>query len=247
MYKDRLESKMKAKTAMRGNAVALFFTAVLIALPSSAVSSFFSGLKSLFENGSAIYLILGTLSGVCGAIITVFTVPLYAGLAAKYLAVSRGGTTRDETVFCYYRSKDWLEKIKAYLLVAIFVLLGSICFVIPGIIFAIKYSMLGFVFADNPGISYRDAMDKCVELTRGRKWEIFVFHLSFIGWHLLALLTFGILEIWVVPYQEIAFAAYYDILRPFDDEKSGGNSFDEGIPVADGPISDGTDPGNVIF
>lgn len=233
MYRDRIESKAKGRAAVKGNAVALFFTGVLIALPASIVTGIFSGIQGAFDSSSATYGVLGALSGIFSAIVWVFMMPFEAGLAAKYLTVSRGGTTRDETVFRYYRTKDWIEKIKAYALIAIYVVLGTICFVVPGIIIAIRYSTIGFVFADNPGIYYRDAMDKCVDMTRGRKWEIFVFHLSFIGWHLLAALTFGILEIWVAPYQATAFAAYYDRIRPVDTTHS---SDGEDIPVVEGPI-----------
>jgi hypothetical protein len=44
----------------------------------------------------------------------------------------------------------------------------------------------------------------------GRKMEAFLLDCSFIGWHLLGYLTFGLAEaLWVVPYQTAVFAEFY--------------------------------------
>lgn len=38
----------------------------------------------------------------------------------------------------------------------------------------------------------------------GHKMDYFTLILSFIGWHILAIFTCGILEIWIIPYQTVA-------------------------------------------
>ena len=78
--------------------------------------------------------------------------------------------------------------------------------------------MLSLVFADNPGIDYRTAMDKCKEITKGRTGKIFGFYLSYLGWDILVGLTCGILSLYVVPYENTAFAALYDIWNPKQEE-----------------------------
>jgi uncharacterized membrane protein len=53
-----------------------------------------------------------------------------------------------------------------------------------------------------------------MRMTNGYKAELFVMHLSFIGWNLLGALTFGILTIvYVGPYMSITEAGYYAELR----------------------------------
>ncbi len=42
----------------------------------------------------------------------------------------------------------------------------------------------------------------------GRKWELFLLELSFIGWHLLGILTAGLAYIYVVPYLNATRVAY---------------------------------------
>ncbi len=46
----------------------------------------------------------------------------------------------------------------------------------------------------------------------GHKWEYFVMILSFIGWGLVVLITFGIAAIWVQPYYTLSFANFYNEL-----------------------------------
>ena len=38
----------------------------------------------------------------------------------------------------------------------------------------------------------------------GHKMDYFVLTLSFIGWHILAIFTLGLLEIWIIPYEKVA-------------------------------------------
>lgn len=45
-------------------------------------------------------------------------------------------------------------------------------------------------------------------MMNGHKMDYFKLELSFIGWHLLAVLTLGILEIWIAPYQATAMTKF---------------------------------------
>ena len=228
MRNDRLDAKATAKINVRGQWAALYFTAFLIGLIAALPETAASVIARIFIALSPLSGVTAASMGIAFAIISiisaVFSIPLRAAVDKKYLLVARGGDRRDSSVFEYYRAHDWTEKIKAYLVSGIFIALGTLLCVIPGIILSIRYSMLGFVFADNPNISYREAMDRSKEITDGRKWELFVMYLSFIGWHLLAVITCGILEIWVVPYENTAFAAWYDLNRPVEDDFASGET-----------------------
>ena len=51
-------------------------------------------------------------------------------------------------------------------------------------------------------------------MTRGRKADLFVLDLSFIGWGLLCLITFGIAAIWVNPYMQATYTNVYKSFKP---------------------------------
>ena len=94
----------------------------------------------------------------------------------------------------------------------VFVTLWSLLLIIPGIIASFAYSMVYLVKLDDPEIGYLDAIKKSKELMKGHKWEYFLFNLSFIGWAILSVFTFGILAFWLVPYMSVAQCNFYNKL-----------------------------------
>lgn len=81
--------------------------------------------------------------------------------------------------------------------------------IIPGIIAAYRYLLTGYIIAENPQIKVKDALRRSAELMKGNKWRAFCLNLSFIGWFLLGMLTFGIAMLWVSPYVSAAQASFY--------------------------------------
>lgn len=70
-------------------------------------------------------------------------------------------------------------------------------------------SMAPYVLADQPELSAREALRESLTLTRGRILELFLLELSFFGWYLLILFTFGAASVYAEPYIEGTSAAYY--------------------------------------
>ena len=98
------------------------------------------------------------------------------------------------------------------LLVYAFTFLWSLLFIIPGIVKSYSYSMTYFIMKDDETIEGTEAITKSRELMYGHKKELFLQDLSFIGWILLSILTFGILSLWVGPYMQLARAEFYNKL-----------------------------------
>ena len=74
--------------------------------------------------------------------------------------------------------------------------------------------MTYYILQDNPDMKGIDAITASRQMMNGHKWDLFVLHLSFIGWFLLSSLTFGILQIcYVAPYLSATTAAFYDNLK----------------------------------
>lgn len=107
-------------------------------------------------------------------------------------------------------SDELSNKICLSVLKSIYLALWTLLFVIPGIVKGYSYYLAEFIARKNPKMSASDCITKSRELMDGHKWELFVFQLSFIGWHLLAILTCGILYIWLTPYIMQATIVYID-------------------------------------
>ena len=102
----------------------------------------------------------------------------------------------------FHFAKDFVRTLITGLIKGIFITLWTFLLIVPGIIKMYAYSLVDFLLADDEyeDLSATDAIRESQEMMKGHKMDLFVLDLSFIGWHLLGILTLGILEIWIMPY-----------------------------------------------
>ena len=109
--------------------------------------------------------------------------------------------------------KNYWHKVWGMLLMMIFISLWSLLLIIPGIIKAFSYAMTPFILEENPELSANEAIDRSRAMMRGHKFDLFWMYLSFIGWGLLCILTFGIGFLWLAPYIATTQAAFYEEVK----------------------------------
>lgn len=105
--------------------------------------------------------------------------------------------------------RNYGKTLGTMLLMAIYVWLWSLLFLIPGIIKSYSYAMTPFILNDEPELGADEVICKSMAMMRGHKMKLFLLDLSFIGWGLLSVLTLGIGLLWLVPWMESARAAFY--------------------------------------
>lgn len=172
-------------------------TMVLITLIVSLISGALGGLSFIGVGAVALLIVIG---------------PLMLGVSEVHLKVIRGGNVELSEAFNGF--KNFVNALVLSLLTSIFTFLWSLLLIVPGIIKSYSYSMGMYILADNPQMDGNTALKKSIEIMRGYKWKLFCLDISFIGWYILALLTFGILSFWITPYHEAARAEFYcNILR----------------------------------
>lgn len=100
-----------------------------------------------------------------------------------------------------------------WILAYIFTVLWLLLLVIPGIVKSYAYSMSYYITGDWARQGYKvkstEAINASKEMMKGRKGELFLLDLSFIGWHFIVLITFGLAGLYVRPYHQATRAAYY--------------------------------------
>jgi len=99
------------------------------------------------------------------------------------------------------------------LLQGIFIALWSLLFVIPGIVASYRYAMAPFVMLENPDMTASEAIEASKQMMNGHKGELFCLDLSFIGWSLLNIFTLGIGSLWLNPYMNMSWAAFFRSFR----------------------------------
>lgn len=155
---------------------------------------------------------LGCVLGVGGLAVPILISPLAVGLDLYAVNKMRGG---GETQDLFRPFHTYVNNVLVMFLVSLFTFLWSLLLIIPGIIKMYEYFFVPYILADNPDISYKEAFAKSKAMTDGHKMDIFTMQLSFLGWDLLGALTCGILTfLYVAPYKQLAFAEYYNELKP---------------------------------
>ena len=72
--------------------------------------------------------------------------------------------------------------------------------------------MVPYILAENPGMNSQDAFMISRRMMMGQKFDVFVLDLSFIGWHILSAISFGLAGIFFVqPYYQSVFAQLYSV------------------------------------
>ncbi len=177
---------------------------------------------------SLIYMVItGVLSAItqnmpaASLLSVIVTAPLAIGLNKYFIEFSKQLSPDVEVLFDGYK-ESFLSSILLSLLTGLLIFLWMLLFIIPGIIKAYAYAMAPYILAENPTISITEALDESQEMMKGHKMDLFILGLSFIGWGLLGLITFGIAFIWVIPYINAAHAEFYL-------EVSGGNVIAEAV------------------
>ena len=91
----------------------------------------------------------------------------------------------------------------------LYVFLWTLLFIIPGIVAQYRYAMTPFIMAEHPELTASEAIRASKKMMDGNKWALFCLDFSFFGWALLSALTLNIGNLWLNPYRNAAYAAFY--------------------------------------
>lgn len=149
---------------------------------------------------------------------------LYSGLYLLGKSLLENKEFDFEIVFTVFKKLNHVLKLFGVVVItSIYIIVGLILFIIPGIIFAYRYSQSLYIMVENPEISVLDALDKSRDMMKGHKFEFFVFQLSFILHFILGIITFGLYFLYFIPYYQLSMYNYYYHLTGQDKQKNPNN------------------------
>lgn len=123
---------------------------------------------------------------------------------------------------------DFSRSLAVSVLQAVFNFLWILLLIIPGIIKMYSYAMTYYIAEDYPELDANKCIDKSKEMMDGYKFDLFLLHLSFLGWALLCILTLGIGALWLRPYIATSEVVFYERLKEI-----------KGIGKKENPVNDG--------
>lgn len=177
-------------------------------------------------------------------IVNMITIILSCGLISFHLRIARGEAYQFSDILAGFRTHPQ-KIVGAYLLLYLIMIppaipgaallilsltifpdsaplmgLGIIALIIGiviEIILVLQYSLIFYLFMDDPEYKVMDLFRESKRLMTDNKFRLFYLGLSFIGWYLLGIISCGIGFLWVMPYMSQAHAQFYlDVL----DEKN---------------------------
>lgn len=190
-------------------------------LKAAAKDNLFANFKNIL-----IFNILTTaLIMAAGFVLRIFSVFIVPAIAMStfifFLAIVRGKKTNLEMIFSGFQ--DYWRVLLANVAIGVAVFIAGLFFVIPGIILGFAWSQTFFILADDKKISVFEAMRQSYIMMKGHKFDYWVLVLSFLGWMLVTVLTFGLGFILLVPYMQLTFTEFYlDVKAHYEGVSTGG-------------------------
>ena len=109
--------------------------------------------------------------------------------------------------------KRWVRSCTVMFFTALYQFLWTLT-IVGGLIKFQSYRMVPYIVAENPDVNHKDAITLSRKMMYGYKWQAFKMDLSFIGWGILGILSFGLLSIFYVnPYRTATEAQFYFAVR----------------------------------
>ncbi|MDR0788856.1 MAG: DUF975 family protein [Bifidobacteriaceae bacterium] len=138
--------------------------------------------------------------------------------------IQKGESPDMDNLFFAFKSVNLM--VRAFLielLTYLYTILWMCLLIVPGVIAQMSYIATWYIALDHPELTPNQCIGKSKELTKGYKWQIFLFVLSFLGWAILSLFTFGLLMFWLYPYINASQVKLYETLMVLNGDKVFGN------------------------
>lgn len=214
---NRVELKTKAKESLKnkyGDAITFMLLEYLINFGVQTISSMVLFIIQVIYN-----LYIGTsfnsisiLFYIILMIVNTIVISLIGfGKTSYYLKISRNDEVNYKELFNKFEL--CIPYILIYLITGLFVFMWSILFIIPGIIASFSYTLVYYIKLDNPNMNTFEVINKSKQMMKGYKLDYFILELSFIGWEILGIFTFGLLHFWLTPYKKVTLANFYNYLN----------------------------------
>lgn len=197
----RIEIKNKAKEQLKANLglciLAIIFSTIMINVEVNIKS-----LKdiAIFGARDGFHISVDIIGFILGAAFTV-------GLSKFILNIVNYKKSKFTDVF--FGFKIFFKSMGMYLIMLVIIMIGLICFIVPGFIAAIGLSMAPYILAEDKEKGVIQSLKESWELMSGYKLDYFILELSFIPWFILGIVTFGIGFLWVVPYVALTEGNFY--------------------------------------
>lgn len=214
--KENFEYRLQAKELCKGKYGNVIITTILLGLISGIPSGIGSNFRPKYEIISWVpfeYIVVD--NGMPG-LVTLFSLLSFAlgaivsyALIKMFIVVSKNQDPQVESIIKVGFMEQPTRSVVHAFIAQIFIFLWTLLFFIPGIMATYKYAMGFYLLSHDPNLSAYDAIDKSKQYMMGNRMKLFLLDLSYLGWYILGIFTFGILWFWVAPKHQTARVLFF--------------------------------------
>jgi uncharacterized membrane protein len=175
---------------------------IVTLLVGTIIMSGFSSVVGFIEPESNTLKFFGTLINILfGGVITL-------GISKFTLNIA---TNKEKASFqdLFSGFNIYLKTLGLWIAMGVCIGIGTLLFIVPGIIVALMFSQAFFILCEDNQKSITECLKESSKIMKGYKGSLFNLEFSFIGWWLLAAITFGIGALYVYPYLRATTAEFY--------------------------------------
>ncbi len=212
------ELKALGKQAFKNNYWVSVVAALILGIAIAGVTTYLSvntgqDFSEASSNSSMTFSIVAGTSSIVTLLLNTFVFrPLEIGGRHFFLNNSDGRANIYDFLDGF--RFNYLNNVLTMFLRDLFVALWTMLFIIPGIVKMYAYSLVPYILTENPEIGAMDAIKLSNEMMKGHKMNAFLLDLSFIGWILLTILTFGLVGVFFAnPYMYATDAELYKAIK----------------------------------
>ncbi len=176
--------------------------------------------KSNFWFIVVLLLVIYVVSYVTKDLAIGFLVSIFTGfiVASVFLRISRGVKVDFKNLFIDLSPGKFIQYIIAMFISTVFIVVGMLFLIVPGVIIAIMMSLTAYVMMDeSKNVSWKSntfwlVMKRSKKLVSGEKWNLLAFFFVAFALNILGALAFGLGLLVTVPVTCIGLGYIYDSL-----------------------------------
>lgn len=215
-----IKESQKNKNEVLGRSRGVFATIVNSFSSGSIYVTFIAGMNSIIGSPNVTTIILVISSLLLSFITWFFLGNMYQVISRRMFLEGRVYEKVPMQRFLFLlRVKKWSKTSWTMFVTSVFRSLWYFT-IIGGLIKKYSYFLVPYIVAENPDIAPLEAINLSRRMMNGHKWECFLLEMSYIGWFILGIFTFGLTEIFYSNmYKVAAQVEFYVALRKIAKEQ----------------------------
>ena len=209
--KKNSEYRREGRALAKGKILNIFLIGLIFSSILGVVTSIGSTFNPVFEEGTLNIIEPGNpgLAQLFNLIAVALGGYVTYGFTKMFLGVAKNEKPEFEPILTAGVKEQPIKAPLLSVISGLFLGLWSLLFIIPGMIKSYSYAMASFLLVNEKTLGPVDAITKSRQLMDGKKMQLFLLDLGYLGWYILSLFTFGILIIWVSSWHQTARTLFF--------------------------------------